>query len=132
MNWYRIKKAQYFENVPAGMHYMDFGHKGWGTANEVGFRSNIVKECIWLIDSEFRMEVKCSEDGSKLGHREDWGMSSRLKDGATGRYIEYNDKSSVLTFNTSIPDSDFVGQGRVKRMTEMLDKKFNYPIMYRF
>lgn len=129
MNWYqKIKSAQYFEDNPQGMNYLDVGHQGWGTptANQP-YRKNIVKECIWLVDKNFKLHTQC---GDHLDHTDSFPM---LLKGlmASGRYVEFEDKKPMLTFSTPIPTYSHDYQYRVERIQSMLDKEFNYPLMYK-
>lgn len=131
MNWYRIKTSQYFSDSQ-DMEYLDIGHQGWGSpTTSQPFRKNITKECVWEVDSNWQIHEGCNNDSSRISHDTDL-PSGYVSKGriAGGRYVEYSDKEPILSLSTVLSEYDPGGQAKLKKLTNMLDEYYNYPIMY--
>lgn len=137
-SYYELKKeAQWFEDSK-GMNYMDIGHSGWGTPQNQPLRRNIKNECVWIMLKDYSIKKECHNSKqmsesyyNPLSHKSEFGERDNNII-AVGRYIEYEDKNPVLTFSAYINKNDLIYDKKIKRMTDVLDKEFNYPTMYNF
>ena len=116
------------EKPPSGKSYSDFGHASYDEQdyNKLG----INKECVWKMDEQYQLTIKCSEKSNYqyIGHDEmEW--SNLL---ASGRYVEYSDdRPNILTF--VLARDHFITPSAPRKLEKalgMLNRKFNDPIIY--